>query len=122
MSTNRRRHANALPILTMATWIVALGCLGLVGLGFVYFKNQLHSSGAEIKKLEKELVDLQTACEVAQTKIASLSSRAELQRKLNTGFIKLIPVTDDRIVRAGAAPAQTAGSELRPVTNERLVP
>jgi hypothetical protein len=122
MSSNRRRHANALPLLTMATWIVVAGFICAAGLGYVYCKNQLHQSGREKQKLEDELVELRRACEVAQTKIASLSSRAELQRKLTSGFIKLIPITDDRLVRIGPMPGSRAGAddELRAVAIERV--
>ena len=121
MPSNRRRHANALPLLSLAMWIVIAGFLCASGLGYVYCKNQLHSSGTEINKLEKELAYLQTECVVAQSKIATLSSRAELQRKLNSGFIKLIPVTDDRIVRVAPASSAAVG-EIRAVSNERNAP
>lgn len=123
MSLNRRRHANALPLLSMARWILMAVFFGMAGLGYVYFKNQLHTSGVEIKRLERELAELQTSCEVAQAKIASLSSRTELQRRLNTGFIKMQPITDERIVRVsgpgvpGLASAEPG--ELRPVVNAR---
>ena len=93
-------------------------------MGYVYCKNQLHRAGDETRKLEKDLHDLRMATEVARSKIAMLSSPAELKRKLDSNFIKLIPITDDRIVRVtDAAPVRPAGDDgLRPATSERTSP
>jgi hypothetical protein len=64
------------------------------------------------------------ATEVAKSKIAMLSSTKELKRKLDSNFIKLIPITDDRIVRVtDAAPTRAAGDDgLRPAASERTSP
>ena len=118
-AANRRRHANAVPLLSLCTWIVLAAAACAAGLFYVYCKNQLHTSGQDIKKLETELARLDTDCQVAKTKIASLSSRMELQRKLASGIIKLQPITDDRLVRVGLTSAE---ADLRPVVNERVVP
>lgn len=103
----------------MSTGIVIAVILGLAGLSFVYFKNQLHATGAQIKALERELADLKIKNEVAQTRISSFSSRAALQRRLDEGFIKMIPIANDRIVRVSTAAVNIAGSadEIRAVAN-----
>ena len=124
MSSNRRRHINTLPLLSLARWTVVAGFFCFAGLGYVYCKNQLHRAGEETRKLEKDLHDLKMATEVAKSKIAMLSSHEELKRKLDSNFIKLVPITDDRIVRVtGAAPARPVGEDnLRTVTSERTSP
>jgi hypothetical protein len=124
MPANRRRHINTLPLLSLARWTVVAGFFCFAGLGYVYLKNQLHRAGDETHKLEKDLRDLQMATEVAKSKIEMLSSLKELKQKLDSNFIKLIPISDDRIVRVtDVAPARPAGGEeLRPVTNERTSP
>ena len=119
MSSNRRRHANAIPIASFATWalIGIFACAG--GLGYVWCKNQLYTTGSEIKSLEKELAELQNKNEVALSKIAQLSSTAKLQERYNSGFIKLVPITNDHIaVMSNGVPTPKEG-ELRPVSNER---
>ena len=119
MSTNRRRHANAIPIASFFTWLCigSFACVG--GLGYVWCKNQLYTTGTEIKSLERELVDLKNKNEVAQSKIAQLSSTAKLQERYDTNFIKLVPITNDHItVLSNAAPPRKTG-ELRAVANER---
>ena len=119
MSSNRRRHANAIPIASFITWgIIALFTL-VGGLGYVWCKNQLYSTGTEIHALERELAELKNKNEVSLSKIAQLSSTAKLQERYDTGFIKLVPITNDHIVMVGNTQAKTGIGELRPVSNER---
>jgi len=119
---NRRRHANAIPLASFATWAVIgiFACGG--GLGYVWCKNQLYATGTEIKSLERELAELQNKNEVALSKIAQLSSTSKLQERFNSGFIKLVPITNDHIaVMSNGVPVPKPG-ELRPVANERTQP
>ena len=119
MSGNRRRHANAIPIASFVTWLfIGIFAAG-GGLGYVWCKNQLYTTGTEIKSLERELVDLRAKNEVAESKIAQLSSTAKLQERYDTNFIKLVPITNDHITVLSNAPASPATGELRPVSNER---
>lgn len=119
MPGNRRRHANAIPIASFATWaVIAIFFCGS-GLGYVWCKNQLYTTGAQIKNLERELIDLRSANEVARSHINKLSSTAELQARYDRGFIKLIPITNDRIVLVPAARTSIAGNELRAVSNPK---
>ena len=119
MSTNRRRHANVIPIASFMTWAMVgiFACAG--GLGWVWCKNQLYTTGTEIKSLERDLSDLKDRNEAALTKIAQLSSTAKLQERYENGLIKLVPISNDHIVvLSNAAPPPRRG-ELRPVSNER---
>jgi hypothetical protein len=124
MPANRHRHINTLPLLSLARWTVIAGFFCFAGLGYVYCKNQLHCAGEETQKLEKDLRDLKMATEVAKSKIEMLRSHEELKRKLDSNFIKLIPITDDRIVRVTeAAPARPVSDDgVRPVARGRTSP
>jgi hypothetical protein len=124
MPSNRRRHINTLPLLSLARWTVVAGFFCFAGLGYVYCKNQLHRAGEETRKLEKDLRDLKITTEVVRSNVAKFSSTKELKQKLDSNFIKLIPITDDRIVRVtDAAPARPVGDDdLRTVTSERTSP
>src|SRR6266446_6735967 len=119
MSANKRRHANAVPIASFASWLLIgiFACAG--GLGYVWCKNQLHTTGAQIKSLERELADLRNKNEVARTHIAQLSSTKALQDRFDTGFIKLTKITDDKIVMIHGKAVDRAGNQLRAVSNER---
>jgi cell division protein FtsB len=118
MSLNRRRHANAMPLASIATWILVAVFVGMTGLYYVYCKNHLHIIGGTIKKLERELEEVMRENEGMRARIASLSSRPALQARLEAGFIKLIPITDDRIIRI-TEQHQPGDDELRAVANER---
>jgi hypothetical protein len=122
MSSNRRRHANAIPLASFAMWgVIALFALG-GGLAYVWCKNQLYTTGTEIKTFERELIELKNKNEVALSKIAQLSSTAKLQERYDSGFIKLVPITNDHItILTNKAPASETG-ELRAVANERVNP
>jgi hypothetical protein len=121
MPLNRRRHANTVPLASIATWIVVALFTCTAGLYYVYCKNQLHATGTKLKTLERELSELITQDEVVRSKIASLSSTAALQRRWKEGSIKLVQITDDRLVRINST-ATGAPNELRTVSNERRTP
>jgi cell division protein FtsB len=115
MARNRRKHANSLPFVPLVRWVIAFVFLLIAGLSYVYFKNQLHATGRQIKELEKELAALTTQNEALRGQISLLSSRTVLQRHLDRGFIKMVPITNDRIVRMN--PVKPASAELRMVSN-----
>lgn len=119
MSLNRRRHANAVPLASIATWILLAAFFGTTGVYYVYCKNRLHVTGATIKRLERERDDLRNHNEAMRSRIALLSSRAELQRLYNNGAIKLIPITPDRIVRLSDGGSIATEDDVRSVANER---
>lgn len=89
------------------------------GLTWVYLTNQRHTRGDEIKALERQLSTLRLDNEALDAKIAMLSSRPALQRRLTEGFIKMVPITQDRIVQLNAPqPSGGSGDEIRVVSNE----
>lgn len=117
MPDNRHRHANTVPVLTFITY-AAVGIAALAaGLFWVWCKNQLYTTGGQIKKFESELVQLRSRNEATRTNIAKLTSTAELQKRFNSGWIKLVPIPGDRIVAVPVKPAPQG--ELRSISNER---
>jgi len=119
---NRRRHGNIVPVAALIRWVVAAFFVGSAGLGYVYVKNQMQTTGNDIRNLEAQLDALNTQDECARAQIARLSSHAYLERRLAEGFIQLTPITDDRIVRLHAhSTASAAGAdemdEMQPVSN-----
>jgi len=118
-NANRRRHVNPIPLTLIVTWglIGIAACAG--GLDYVWCKHQLFATGTEIKALERDLAETRNKNEVALSKIAQLSSTSKLQERYSSGFLKLVPISNDHTVLIGAdAPAAKAG-ELRAVANER---
>jgi chromosome segregation ATPase len=85
----------------------------------VWCKNQLYTTGTEIKSLERELTDLKDRNEAVLTKIAQLSSTAKLRERYDNGFIKLVPITNDHITMLNNTAPPTRTGDLRPAANER---
>jgi len=107
--TNRRRHANIVPVAALVRWVLVAFFLCTAGLCYVYFKNQMQTTGTEIRDLEGQLSALRTQDDIARAQIDRLSSHSYLERRLAEGFIQLTPITDDRIVRIHLA-GQSSGT------------
>ncbi len=119
MATDRKR-TNTLAFGSMAPWIVGVIFLGVTGVCYVGFKTQMHLTGNKIKVLERELVDLDTQNEVLRAQISYLSSRKQLQRHLDSGFIAMVPIANENIVRVGHS--KPAGFAMQPVSNPEVLP
>ena len=117
MPRNRRKNANLIEVGSLTRWLVAAFFLGVMGLCYVYLKNQLHTTGGQIKGLEKELSELTVENDLLRTKISTLSSQKVLQRRLDQDFIKMIPIAEASIVRIHA-PERIGAGEIHAVSNE----
>ncbi len=118
MAGNRKKHTNTVQVGSLMKWVVIAVFLGIVGLSYVYFKNQMYKISTENGNMEIDLSRLKVKNEEVLAKIAMLTSHKELQMRLNEGFIKMVAITDDRIVRI-ATPARSA-DEIRAVSNRGL--
>lgn len=118
---NRRRHVNIVPVAALLRWVVVAFFLGTAGLCYVYFKNQLHTTGNEIRNLEAQLDTLNRQDETVRAQIDQLSSQGYLEHHLPKGV--MIPITDDRIVRVhlpgshNATASVESSDDFQPVSN-----
>lgn len=120
MPANRRRHANAIPITSFATWALIGLFACSAGLGYVWYKNELYVTGTKIKKLETELAQLRSRNEVARVSIAKNISTRKLQERFDSGIIKMIHIERvDQVVNVTEKPAAPGRDEFHPVSNER---
>jgi hypothetical protein len=102
---------------SLARWIVMTAFLALAGLAYVYLTLQLYHLGERRKAVENDLAKLRTQNVGAAGQIAALTSRTALQRRLKEGYLKMIPVSDSKIVRL-TIPAQSTDEEaIQPVVN-----
>ena len=115
----QRKQFNAINAASLARWIVITAFLAVTGLIYVYLTVQLYDLGDRKKALERELVNVRAENDVAQVQIAALTSRSALQRRLKEGYLKMIPIADQSIVRLNP-PGETVGEDaVRPVVNQR---
>ena len=119
MNRRRRKNFNPINAPSLARWIVLTAFLAATGLSYVYLTLQLHHLGSQRKALERELSALRTQNEDARVQFAALTSRTALQRRLKEGYLKMIPISEQSIVRLNF-PSRAPGEEdLQPVVNER---
>src|SRR5436305_10149470 len=117
MKRSRRRNHNAVNAASLARWIVVTVFLALVGLSYVYLTLQLYHLGERRKAVENELVSLRTQNDVAGVQIAALTSRSALQRRLKEGYLRMVPISENNIVRL-TIPARPAEEDaIQPVAN-----
>ncbi|MEA3187578.1 MAG: hypothetical protein QOD99_1408 [Chthoniobacter sp.] len=114
---NYYRPGNGVPVAGLTRWIVVSIFLGASGLSYVYLKNQLHAAGDEIHALERQLADLQMQNDVVHSQATRLSSYDALNRRKTEGFIKMVPITDEHIIRVKRSIAKRSDDEMQPVAN-----
>ncbi len=122
MNRSRRKNLNAINAPALARWIVLTVFFALTGLIYVYLSLQLHHLGDQQHHLETELASLRNQNEVAAGQIAALTSRSALQRRLKEGYLKMIPIAEQNIVRLSAPPRSAQEDAVQPVANESTRP
>jgi hypothetical protein len=101
MSSNRRRHANVVPVASITMWVLICVFAGAAGLGYVSLKNQLHGGADEIKNLERDTEQVLMRISVVKTEIQKLSSLDALKKRYDADKSKLgglQEIPPDRIV------------------------
>ena len=119
MNRHRRRNFNPINAPSLARWIVIIAFLATTGLSYVYLTVQLHHQGVQRRLLEQELIATRLQNEDAKVQSAALTSRAALQRRLKEGYLKMIPITEQSIVRLNSSARPMGEDDLQPVANQR---
>ena len=119
MNRRRRKNFNPIDAPALARWIVIVAFLAATGLSYVYLTVQLHHQGVQRRALEQELIATRTQNEDAKVQIAALTSRTALQRLLKEGYLQMIPITEQSIVRLNSSTRPGGEDEVRPVVNQR---
>src|ERR1041384_8458806 len=117
MKRSHRRNHNTVNAASLARWIVMTAFLAVAGLSYVYLTLQLYHLGERRKAVENDLVSLRTQNDIASSQIAALTSRSALQRRLKEGYLKMIPVSDSKIVRLTIPERSAEEDVIQPVAN-----
>ncbi len=99
-SSYRLRSTNHIEVPLLAQWLLLFFVLGLLGLFFVYLKNQQHALGEQMRLVEQKAADLQAHHDALLAKVTLLTSRGSLQRKLDEKYLDLLPIAETSIARA----------------------
>ena len=119
MNQRRRKNFNPIDAPSLVRWIVIAAFTAATGLSYVYLTVQLHHQGILKKHLEQELAAVRMQNEDAKVQIAALTSRTALQRRLQEGQLKMIPITEQSIVRLNFSGRPSTEDEMQPVANQR---
>ena len=114
--STRRNVTYSIKVASILKMVLCTALLAVAGLSYVYFKNQEQQYGNIQHRLEAELKCLRDNNEVVKAQIASLSSRAYLEKKLAKEPLGLVSIANDQLVRLNVR-HDRAGDELRPVSN-----
>ena len=111
---SRARQEQAAGAGMLARWLAVVVFVGLLGLFYVQMKQKLAADGNLCRELENAVRELDERLLVVNTDIRRFTGRPSLERRREEGFIRVIDVTDSRIVRlrekteAAALPVKTA--------------
>jgi hypothetical protein len=119
MHAPRRKNFNPMNAASLARWIVITGFLAVTGLMYVFLTLQLYHLGDRKKALENELTSLRLQNDVASVQIAALTSRSAMQRRLKEGYLEMIPIAEQNIVRLSAPRPPRGDDAVQPVANKR---
>ena len=119
--STRRNVTYSIKVASILKMVLCTALLAVAGLSYVYFKNQEQQYGNIQHRLEAELKRLRDNNEVVKAQIASLSSRAYLEKKLAKDSLGLVSIANNQLVRLNAH-RDHAGDELRPVANRGFTP
>jgi cell division protein FtsB len=117
MNHSARRNVNySIKVASILKVVLCTVLLAAAGLSYVYLKNQEQQCGQIQRRLETELAQLRGHNEVVNSQIASLSSRAFLEKRLAKESLGLVPIVNDQIVRLNQS-HDNVRDELRVVSN-----
>ncbi len=112
-SRSSNRAINSLQLSRVFACLLLALVAGAAGLCYVSLKNTQHALGDRVRETERQLKEFRARNQDYQSRIASLSSRMALRRKLDSGFIAMIPVPANAIARLSPATIATESEELR---------
>lgn len=105
---------------SIAKWTLIALIFGGVGLQIVHFKNQQFQLGQKIRKVEQAIRETHISNQVLLAEIATLSSRAAIQKKLAARSIIMNPIQDQYIAHLSPPEVTQDDGLLRTAANERL--
>lgn len=111
MSASRRSQSSGLGFLV--PWLALVVFMAVLGFCYVHLKHRLAADGNLCRELEIAVRDLAEKLDGVNSDVRKLTGRPSLERRRQEGFIRMMDVSDARIVRlrsqseAAALPAGT---------------
>lgn len=107
------RAINSVQLSRVFVFLLLALIAGGAGLCYVSLKNTQHALGDRVRETERQLREFRDRNHDYASRIESLSSRMALRRKLESGFIAMIPVPASAIARLSPPAIATPDGEMR---------
>lgn len=114
------KKSNPVQIGKTFQYIASAIVLGMIGLSFVYIKNEQFALGEKIRITEKKIIEVRAENEVLLARITEFSSRRVLQQRASNGFISVVQITGEKIARLSSPVPATEDGILRTAFNDRV--
>ncbi len=105
----RPRALNSLQLSRVFAFLLLAVVAGGAGICYVSLKNTQHALGERVRETERQLREFRARNQDYQSRIASLSSRTALRRKMASGFIAMIDIPNT--ARASLTPPSVATAD-----------
>jgi hypothetical protein len=100
---NQRKHAPVFPLAATIIWIAVAACVVTFFVKALLVRHQVMQDGERIKRLERQLAEINAKNESLQSKKYDLISVPALRKAMASGFLKLLPI-DESTVRSVVPP------------------
>jgi hypothetical protein len=116
----RNRKNDSAPGLEPILWAVALCALfAMLGVGYVWYKNQIDLLGRQIKERELRLVELQRQNKIRRDQWATLCSPVALDARVKKLNLGLGPPALSQVIRMVDAPDYEQAAQPAPPPDAR---
>ena len=95
----RTRAINPLQLSRVLLYLAFALVAGASGICYVSLKNTQHALGEKVRETERQLKEFRARNQDYESRINSLASRTAIHRKIESGFITMIPVPVTAIAR-----------------------
>jgi cell division protein FtsB len=96
---SRTRAINPLQLSRVLLYLAFAIVAGAAGICYVSLKNTQHALGEKVRETERQLKEFRARNQDYDSRINSLASRTALHRKVESGFVTMIPVPLTAIAR-----------------------
>ena len=108
MPANRKRYAQAVPVVYICIGIGIAVCIVGFCVKALILQHQVRQGGERLRRLQKEFAEVNIKNEALQTKKDQLTSTPALQKAIKDGFVKLVKIEDQFVVHVGTAGRRVA--------------
>ena len=109
--------SNPIQVANLVKFVALAFLVGVIGLAYVYLKNQQFVLAEEIRKTERKIRNVQSRNEVLVAKVTELSSRPMLHKRVSEKFIAVVAITGDKIARLTPPATAVADGVMRTAFN-----